>query len=522
MRRGVPSPHRTSTTGGGLAIARFIPAPLADASLDRRDLLHLCTLFLLWFCLLVLRNDSLPLQIWDESRLANNALEMIRSGHWLVPSYSGVPDHWNVKPPLLIWQMAALIWLGLPPLLAIRLPAMLAGLATVGTVWAVCRYTLQDRAAAALAGLLLLSSLFFTNIHIARTGDYDVPLGLFTLLYVLTFWRSIEQDGKVHTSWFAISAAALVLAVMTKGVAGTFGLVGLFVFSLMRGRLITLLGNFHVWSLVLLALFLCLGYYGSRELYDPGYLQAVWQNEFAGRFFAVNEQHAAGPLFYIYVLIVSFEPGIILLPVATLTVLGADSRRRSLATLCLLCAATILVVLTTSQTKTYWYATPILPFLAIAAALGVTDGLRWIKAREPQLPKLFCARPLQIGLGILLAVASAASLYRNQVVKQRAAEQASKGQLWYGALFDELQARGNSFVIILDGGFEGAGDYNPTLKFYADIARTKGLRVEIPASLPTGELVATCDPKLVPWLKHRDGFSVGGQIHSCIFGVAHS
>jgi len=87
MRRGVPSPHRTSTTGGGLAIARFIPAPLADASLDRWDLLHLCTLFLLWFCLLVLRNDSLPLQIWDESRLANNALEMIRSGHWLVPSY---------------------------------------------------------------------------------------------------------------------------------------------------------------------------------------------------------------------------------------------------------------------------------------------------------------------------------------------------------------------------------------------------------------------------------------------------
>jgi hypothetical protein len=33
----------------------------------------------------------------------------------------------------------------------------------------------------------------------------------------------------------------------------------------------------------------------------------------------------------------------------------------------LLCAATIFVVLETSQTKLDWYLTPILPFLAIAA-----------------------------------------------------------------------------------------------------------------------------------------------------------
>jgi 4-amino-4-deoxy-L-arabinose transferase-like glycosyltransferase len=206
--------------------------------------------------------------------------------------------------------MAALIWLGLPPLLAVRLPTMLAALATVGTVWAVCRYALHDRAAAVLGGLLLLSSAYFTNIHIARTGDYDVPLGLFTLLYVLTFWRSIEQEGEVHIRWFAIFAAALVLAVMVKGVSGTFGLAGLFVFSLMRGRLITLLGKFYVWLLVLLALLLCLGYYGSRELYDPGYMLAVWQGELGGRFFEVNNGHAAGPLHYIDILIWGFEPGV--------------------------------------------------------------------------------------------------------------------------------------------------------------------------------------------------------------------
>jgi len=540
MRRTVPPPHCTPTAGSSLANARLIPSPMADASLDRWDLLQLGILFLLWFCLLVLRNDSLPLQIWDESRLANSALEMVRNGHWLVPSYGGVPDHWSVKPPLLIWQMAALLQLGLPPLLAVRLPTMLAGLATVGCVWAVCRYTLRDRAAAVLAGLLLLSASVFTNIHIARTGDYDVPLGLFTLLYVLTFWRSIEQRGKVHTGWFAIFAAALVLAVMTKGVAGTFGLVGLFIFTLVKRQLLTLLRNLYVWSFALFALFLCLGYYASRELYDPGYLAAVWQNELASRYFATNEGHSEGPLFYINLLIIWFEPGLILLPLVALTVLRADSRRQSLATLCLVCAVSMLIVLTTSRTKIFWYATPVFPFLAIAAALGVTDGLRWIRAREPHLPKLFKARPLQIAIGILLAIASAASLYRNQVMKQRTAEQAINAQLWYGALFDKLQARGILSVIVLDG-----DDYNPVLKFYAGIASTNGLRVTLPALaydgskqlpsfrgkgapvdfsalLPAGKLVATCDPKLVPWLKYRDGFSLSGEVHSCVFGVIAS
>jgi 4-amino-4-deoxy-L-arabinose transferase-like glycosyltransferase len=557
MRQGISSSQRTSIVGSGLAVTRFRPAPLADTSLDRRDLLHIGILLLLWFCLLVLRNTSLPLIPWDEARLANSALEMVRSRHWLVPTYGGIPDHWFFKPPLLIWQMAVLMWLGLPPLLAVRLPTMLAAWAIVGTMWAVCRYALHDRTAALLAGLLLLPALFFNNIHIARTGDYDVPVSLFTLLYVLTCWWSIEQDDKIRTGWFAISAAALLLAVMTKGVAGAFGLVGLFVFSLVRGRLVALLGSFRIWLLALAAFSLCFGYYGSRELYDPGYLQGVWNYELFGRFFIVNEEHVGGPLFYINILFWGFEPCIILLPLVTLTIFGTDFRRRSLASLCLLCAAAILVVLTISRTKIYWYITPVLPFLALAAALGAADGLRWIKSREPSLPKLSRARPLQVVLGLLLAAVCAASIYRNQVMKLRDAEQDPYwSQLWYGKLFDKLQARGDSSVFVLDGGYWGLGNYNPVLKFYADIAREKGLQVKIPAfdlfslgadvpddyekmknynpyskitqlnyvqeispPLPKGELVATCDFKLIPWLKRQHGFATDGEVRSCIFGV---
>ena len=90
---------------------------------------------------------------------------------------------------------------------------------------------------------------------------------------------SVERRDTIRIGWFAISAAGLVLAVMRKGIAGAFALAGLFAFSLVSGRLVLLLNDIRVWLLAIVAFTLCLGYYGSREAYDPGYLQAIWDNE---------------------------------------------------------------------------------------------------------------------------------------------------------------------------------------------------------------------------------------------------
>jgi len=46
---------------------------------------------------------SQAIRLFDEARLANNAYEMYHSGFSLVTTYSGEPDMWNTKPPLLIW-----------------------------------------------------------------------------------------------------------------------------------------------------------------------------------------------------------------------------------------------------------------------------------------------------------------------------------------------------------------------------------------------------------------------------------
>ena len=45
---------------------------------------------------------TLPMELWDESRYANSAVEMAMRGHWLTPTYNWSGDHWSPKPPLLI------------------------------------------------------------------------------------------------------------------------------------------------------------------------------------------------------------------------------------------------------------------------------------------------------------------------------------------------------------------------------------------------------------------------------------
>src|ERR1700759_4112840 len=128
---------------------------LKDKSADTLILLALLALAIV---ILVLGNNSVPMLLWDESRNANNALEMSRNGHWLVTYFNGAPDHWNTKPPLLIWMMALLFRAGVSPIMSVRLPSIAAGFATVLCIFLFCRFRLQDRAAGLFAGLTLLTA----------------------------------------------------------------------------------------------------------------------------------------------------------------------------------------------------------------------------------------------------------------------------------------------------------------------------------------------------------------------------
>ena len=83
-----------------------------------RDAAALAILAALVGALLVTPIGRLPVVMWDEARLSINALEMLRTGHLLVPTFHGQPDLWNPKPPLAtaigrllyLVHLAVLLW----------------------------------------------------------------------------------------------------------------------------------------------------------------------------------------------------------------------------------------------------------------------------------------------------------------------------------------------------------------------------------------------------------------------------
>ncbi len=327
--------------------------------LDAADAGCLALLLVLAAVIFLFHYDAVPMLLWDESRTANNALEMATNGHLLVTYFDGAPDHWVTKPPLLIWLVAFGLRLGLPPLLALRLPSGIAATTIVLMVFFFCRNLLRDRVAGLLAGLTLLTGPLFVGWHAGRTGDYDIFVTLFTLTYSLSFWCYLETQGSIRTRWICVASIGVFLAVLTKGVGGVLALPGLFLYAIARRQMVRTFLDPRFWLSLAGLTLLCGAYYGFRERLDPGYLHAVWINDFASRYLVVNEGHDGDSAYYVWVLIERFKLGFMLLPLCLIAFWQPDRRRRSVALLCLLTAAFLFGVLTTAKTKNFWYLVPV-------------------------------------------------------------------------------------------------------------------------------------------------------------------
>jgi 4-amino-4-deoxy-L-arabinose transferase-like glycosyltransferase len=498
----------------------FAPQPVSSAVPVARqsrsaDLGCVALLLFIAFAILLLRNTAVPMQIWDESRNANNALEMSRNGHLLVTYFHARPDHWNTKPPLLIWCMDLFLHFGLPPLLAVRLPSILAATTTVLLVFFFCRNRLRDRFAGLIAGLTLLSAPLFVGWHAGRTADFDSFVTLFTLVYALAFWQYFEAQGRARTQWIAVAGLAVALSVLTKGVGGVLALPGLFLYAIFRGRLLKLLLDWRLWLTLLGIAVICGGYYDLRDHFDPGYLHAVWINEFTGRYLTVNEDHQGGPLYYFATLVMKFEPGLFLLPLAVIPFFQKDRRRRSVVLLCLLISGALFAVLTKSQTKIFWYFTPATPFLALAVGIGISDGVAWLRAREQKQRVFLGPRAAYAVVVAIYGIALLGAVYYYQIGVERKLEQQYLGGR-YGPLLDQVRQQGlTRHIVILDYGEhkivvgDTSGDfvnYRPEALFYSLVEASRGMQVEVgspePALAP-GSWIATCDPRSYAWLSNH-------------------
>src|SRR5262245_25382330 len=68
---------------------------------------------------------------WEEAVYAQTAWEMLKSGNWLVTTFYGVVDYYNVKPPLQSWLLAATFKTLGVSLLSLRLVSVASAWLTV-------------------------------------------------------------------------------------------------------------------------------------------------------------------------------------------------------------------------------------------------------------------------------------------------------------------------------------------------------------------------------------------------------
>ena len=115
---------------------------------------------------LFLHLTSLSVRVFDESRLALNAYEMLKTGNIVVTYYEGLPDMWNTKPPLMIWILAISIKIFGLNELALRLPAALAALATCFLLLWFARKVFQKFWLGCIAAIVLVTSNGYIQEHV--------------------------------------------------------------------------------------------------------------------------------------------------------------------------------------------------------------------------------------------------------------------------------------------------------------------------------------------------------------------
>ncbi|MEZ4991213.1 MAG: glycosyltransferase family 39 protein [Saprospiraceae bacterium] len=481
------------------------------------------TLFvLLCYFPLFLHLDALPLHLWDEARRGVNTIELLDNGHWFVPYFDGYPDMWGTKPPLLIWMQSFFAaTLGVNEL-SIRLPSALAGAGTVALMIFFASRVLRRPLAGYFGGLVLLTTGIYIRHHGPVTGDYDALLTFWETGYFLCGYLYLST-GK--NKWLYVLSGAILLAFWTKGVAGLFFIPGPAVAFLFTHRGRELLQRPRFWSITSLTLLGCLMYYFLRELFNPGYLAQIWNNELFGRFTeAKGTTYRSFTYYFVYIYRENgFFPWLYLLPLA-FTLGWRSSRTRYISLLAVVTAALFFLVISLSATKLSWYAMPVFPLLALIVGIGLErlyTGLNtFLKIVPGGISAYFSLLLFGLAFFTFPYLETVTRLYRAGVDPT---EQHSE---LYRDFIRQLPPEEKNFTILYD-------QYNATAVFYRIFFNRRGYDIQTsmlhppgpelpmhpgihsPPSFQSGDKVMVCEREAKTYLDKHYEWEALHYFHNC-------
>ena len=147
---------------------------------------------------------------FDEARHAVNAYEMMRNGDYLVNTYMGETDLWNLKPPLGYWTVMVGYALFGYTSFGLRFASTVCWIATAFVLARWLRKHAGLPSSICLI-LLMIASTRLYEAHLVRAGDADA---IFTLLCVLELLFLIQAR---ESKWMVLPAGLCVgLAFLAK------------------------------------------------------------------------------------------------------------------------------------------------------------------------------------------------------------------------------------------------------------------------------------------------------------------
>lgn len=307
------------------------------------------------------------IRLWDESRMANNAIEMYENGNFLVKQFNGNPDNWSTKPPFTVWMQTTSFKLFGISEFTFRLPSAIAGIVTGLILLLFSIRIIKNKLHGILSIMVLISILGYVGYHVTRTGDNDAILTLWTTIGALSFFSFTENKDPKYIYLGFISFA---LAVLTKSIAALFFVPGIFIYILISKTFKHLIINKHFYFSTLAFLSIVLGYYFLRDKISPGYINHVIENEIL-RFNNTDGNHKGPFLFYI----IRLEK---LMPywywTTLLTPIIFFSKHitpviKKFALFSIIIIITYLLLISASQTKLPWYIAQVYPIWSALIAL---------------------------------------------------------------------------------------------------------------------------------------------------------
>ncbi len=158
-----------------------------------------------------------PLTLPEEGRYVGVAWEMLRSGHWLVPTEDGLP--FFHKPPLFYWLTAASMQVFGVNAAAARLAPLLGAILGAGGLYVVSRRWAGERVARWSVLVLVTVPFFFAG---AQFANLDMLVAGFMALAILFAADAAlrARERQPHRAAIVAAWAAAGLGVLAKGLIG--------------------------------------------------------------------------------------------------------------------------------------------------------------------------------------------------------------------------------------------------------------------------------------------------------------